>query len=105
MEFTDEQIKDIIEQHKNRIQKDKLKYDKMKDTDDFKLKNRQRAKEHYEKNKEKKASLYLENKEFLKARNSYYYYLKRDNLDGFIDKHPDRFELMKEHGYLKELSD
>lgn len=101
MEFTDEQIHNIIEKHKDRLQKDRIKYDKIKDNEDFKALNRQRAKAHYEKNKDKKASLYLENKEFLKARNSYYYYLKKDALDIFIEKFPERHELMKEKGYFK----
>tara|TARA_R110000796_G_scaffold17535_1_gene53822 strand:- start:1043 stop:1375 length:333 start_codon:yes stop_codon:yes gene_type:complete len=105
MEFTEQQIKTIIEDHKNRLMKDRLKYEQIKDTEDFKIKNRQRSKEYYKNNKDKKALLYLENKEFLKARNSYYYYSKRDKMDIFIDKFPDRYELMKKKGYFKDESD
>ena len=96
MEFTEQQIKTIIEDHKNRLAKDRLKYEQIKDTEDFKIKNRQRSKEYYKNNKDKKALLYLENKEFLKARNSYYYYSKRDKMD--------RYELMKKKGYFKDES-
>ena len=93
MEFTEQQIKTIIEDHKNRLAKDRLKYEQIKDTEDFKIKNRQRSKEYYK-----------NNKEFLKARNSYYYYSKRDKMDIFIDKFPDRYELMKKKGYFKDES-
>ena len=47
MEFTEQQIKTIIEDHKNRLAKDRLKYEQIKDTEDFKIKNRQRSKEYY----------------------------------------------------------
>tara|TARA_R110002050_G_scaffold206029_1_gene341724 strand:- start:33 stop:314 length:282 start_codon:yes stop_codon:yes gene_type:complete len=38
MEFTEQQIKNIIEDHKNRLAKDRLKYEQIKDTEDFRLK-------------------------------------------------------------------
>jgi len=101
-EYSDEQIESILKNYKKQRQRDKDKYIKVKDNEDFKIKNRARAKEHYDKNKEVKKEKYKENTELLKAKACYRYYNKKDKLDIMISKYPDRYELLESIGYLKD---
>jgi len=101
-EYTDEQIESILKNYKKQRQRDKDRYLELKDNDEFKMKNRSRAKEHYDKNKEIKKQHYQENNEILKAQACYRYYNKKDKLDIMISKYPDRYQLLESVGYFKD---
>ena len=103
MEFNDNEIEHILKLYKQRREKDKERYDKIKDTDEFKLKNRQRAKEHYHKNKDIKKNIYELDKEFIKCRNNYNYYKKQNREEEFKNKYPDRYELLVNRNYIKPV--
>ena len=95
--YTESEINHILELYKKSRERNKLYYDKIKDTDEFKKKNRERAKKHYQENKtykQQKKQDYNNNKEFLLARSSYYYYNKKNKLDVMKEKYPDKYELM-----------
>lgn len=97
----EKQIQKIIEQFKKKKANEYYNYhNKYKLDEKYMIKNKQRAKEHYDNNKEKRANEYSRNKEFLKARSSYNYYKKTNNLDKFQKKFPDRVKLLKEHANL-----
>lgn len=96
MEYTDAEIKHILKIYKQRREKDKEKYDKVKDTEEFKLKNRARAKEHYHKNKHLKKNAYEKDKEYIKCRNNYNYYKKNNREEEFKEKYPDKYMLLLE---------
>jgi hypothetical protein len=98
--YTENEIAHILKLYKQNREKDKAKYDKVKDNEEFKLKNRQRAKEHYYKNKEMKKINYQKDKEYIKFRNSYNYYKKLDRIDDFKNKYPERYSLLIERGYV-----
>lgn len=56
---------------------------------------------HEGKGKEKKKEYYEKNKVQNQAKNSYNYYRRRDRLDDFKTKFPDRYEILVNMGYLK----
>jgi hypothetical protein len=99
--FTEEQIQHILKLYKQNKEKNKANYEKVKDTEEFKMKNRERAKEHYHNNKHLKQNHYMVNKELIKARNSYRYYMKRDRVEEFKEKYPLRYEKLVHSNYIK----
>ena len=96
--YSEEQINKYIESHKKIIESRKKYYQKIKDTDDFKMKNRARANEWYKNddNKNKAKQKYEDNKEYLRAKSSYLYYKKTDRLDLFKEKCPEKWDLIKD---------
>mgnify|MGYP003143422437 CR=1 FL=1 len=102
MELSQEQIDIIINSYKNKKIREKEYYNKVQKNDEnFILKNRERAKNHYENNKEEKRILYQNNKDFLSSRQLFYYYKKKDNLKTFETKHPLKYQIMVNKGYIK----
>ena len=101
-DFSEEQILNILTSYKNKREKEKERYEKIKNTDDYKNKNRERAKQYYYSNKECVKNKYNENKEMNLAKNSYRYYKKRNNLNKFKEKYPNRYSILSECGYLSE---
>lgn len=99
-EFTESQINKILNDYKNRRIRDKVRYETIKDNEEFKIKNRERAKLHYIQNKDKRKEKYIENNDFMKARNSYYYYKKKDKLDDLKIKYPERWQLLLDNNYI-----
>ena len=95
-----EQIQRILEQYKQRQERDSKRYQELKKDPEFVKLNRERAKLHYEKNKDKKLRHYHDNKEFMSAKSSYHYYRRRDRLDFFKDKYPDKVKLLSENNFL-----
>tara|TARA_R110001632_G_scaffold8141_1_gene31875 strand:- start:5068 stop:5379 length:312 start_codon:yes stop_codon:yes gene_type:complete len=100
-EITDsERIKKILIQYEKKRVREKERYKLIKDTEDFKIKNRQRAKNHYDKNKQVKKEKYDSDKEFLNAKSQYYYYKKHEKLDIFEEKYPNKMTILKERNYI-----
>ena len=96
MTITDsERIERILKQYEKKREKEKERYQLIKDTEDFVMKNRQRAKDHYERNKDKKRDKYIDDKDFLNAKSQYYYYKKTNRLDIFKEKYPNKIEILK----------
>ena len=56
---------------------------------------------HYHKNKELKKNHYDINKELIKARTSYHYYLKQNRLEEFKEKYPERYDKLVRINYIK----
>ena len=103
--FSESEIQHILKLYKQNKERNKAHYDKVKNTEEFKMKNRERAKVHYHKNKELKQNAYMENKEVIKARSSYRYYLKRDRVEEFKKKYPFRYEKLVCNNYIKDTED
>tara|TARA_R110002012_G_scaffold23402_5_gene79459 strand:- start:8457 stop:8780 length:324 start_codon:yes stop_codon:yes gene_type:complete len=102
MNLTDQQIQKILESYKKKREKENKYYHEVsKNKDDFKIKNRARAKQHYENNKDKKKEKYINNKDLISAKNLYKYYQKRDRLETFEEKHPTKMELLRENNFIK----
>ena len=96
--YSEEQIQKILQNYKNkRDRENKYYHDVTKNSDDFKIKNRQRAKAHYDNvGKDMKKESYQKNKELLSAKSLYNYYKKNDNLDVFKEKHKSKFDILLE---------
>ena len=94
-DIDDIQIEKLLNNYKLKRISDKQRYENIRDDIDFKIKNRKRAKIYYLNNKTKIRDKYIENSEYIKARNSYYYYFKNDKIDKFIEKYPERYDLIK----------
>jgi len=101
-DLTEQEIESILKQYKDRKERDKLKYEQVKDDEEFKAKNREKAKNWYMKNKDKRKEQYQDNKDFLNARNHYYYYKKTNNLEKFKEKFPQKYDILNMYGYFNE---
>ena len=99
-DMSDIEIQKIVSMYKSQRQKDRERYDKIKDTEEFKLKNRARAKAHYEKTKTIRQERYQNERDMRLAKNSYYYYKRNNNIELFKEKHSEKYELLKSCGYL-----
>lgn len=99
-EMSDIEIQKIVSMYKSQREKDKERYEKIKDTDEFKIKNRARAKAHYEKTREIRQKRYLDERDLRLAKNSYYYYKRNNNIQLFKEKHNEKYELLKKCGYI-----
>jgi hypothetical protein len=104
MDLDEKQIQNILTNYKNKRQRENKYYHEVsKHKEEFKIKNRQRAKLHYENGyKEKKKINYENNKEFLKNRSLYNYYKRNDKLEVFKEKHKDKYDMLVEKGYVKD---
>ena len=94
--YSDEQIKKILESYTNKRERENKYYHEVtKNNEDFKTKNRVRAKSHYDRvGKNMKKEGYENNKELRKAKSLYNYYKKNDKIDMFIEKHKEKHELI-----------
>jgi len=101
MDLTEAQIAKILTDYKKKRERENKYYHEVsKHDEEFKAKNRERAKNHYHnKGKEMKSDQYQDNKEFVKARSLYNYYKKRDKLDTFKEKHEEKCKILEEKGF------
>ena len=102
MDLTAEQIARILTNYKNkRIRENKYYHDVTKNKEEFKIKNRERAKAHYENGyKQKKRENYTNNKDILKNKALYNYYKRNDKIEVFKEKHEDKFKMLSEKGLI-----
>jgi len=101
-DYSEEQIKNILQSYKTKREREKERYDKIKDTEEFKNYNREKSKKHYLNNKDKYKEKYESKKDLLKAKNSYYYYKKNHDMETFKKKHPERYDLLLVGGYFND---
>tara|TARA_R100000935_G_scaffold22517_1_gene41438 strand:- start:687 stop:971 length:285 start_codon:yes stop_codon:yes gene_type:complete len=87
--------KKTLEKYKNRLSRKREIYQlKYKNDPEFQQRNRERARAHYEKNKQKERSLKL-----------YRYYIRHKSVEEFIDYHPDKFLLISNKFTLDEIDE
>jgi len=103
MTMDEHEINHIVAMYKKKRDREYNNYHtKYKLDEDLKERARERAKDHYKANSEKNKQLYQSNKDFHKARSSFYYYKKNNNLNSFHEKHPDRVQLLQSRGFKVE---
>lgn len=101
MNLTEEQIEKALNDYiKKKERENKYYHNVSKDNEDFKVKNRQRARDHYMKNKDVKKESYNANREVRSAKSLYNYYHKHNNVEGFIAKHPLKHSLLLDKGLV-----
>jgi len=103
MDLTEEQIERILTNYKNkRIRENKYYHEVSKNNEEFKMKNRERAKNHYQNGyKEKKKENYNQNKEFMKNKSLYNYYKNKNKIDVFKDKHEEKYQYLVDKGFIQ----
>ena len=100
--MNEESINKIVESYKKKREKEYKNYhEKLKIDPDFRAKNRENAKNNYIKNKDKIKDKYLNNCDICKAKSSYYYYKKNHDVDKFKLRQKDKYDLLKEKGFIK----
>ena len=102
MDLTAEQIARVLTNYKNkRIRENKYYHEVTKNKEEFKIKNRERAKAHYDNGyKEKKRDNYTNNKDIIKNKALYNYYKRNDKIEVFKEKHEDKFKMLSEKGLI-----
>tara|TARA_R110000824_G_C14896289_1_gene644993 strand:+ start:38 stop:340 length:303 start_codon:yes stop_codon:yes gene_type:complete len=100
MNYSPEEINKILSNYTKKKEYEKQRYMLIKDTDDFKVLNRQRSKAHYDKHKDIKLQNYQDNKEVMNAKSSYRYYKKVNKLELFAEKNKEKYELLKSINYI-----
>lgn len=101
-DYTDAELIQIVRSYENKKKGEKARYDRIKDTDEFKQKNRAKAIKHYHSNKEKHKEKYLKDKVFVSYRSSYNYYKRLGREKEFRHLFPEKVELLTKRGYLSE---
>ena len=99
-EFTDEQIKKILSSYEAKRNKEKERYMEIHNTEEFKIKNRERAKRYYDSHKEDKKQKYQDNKLFVNAKSAFYYYKRTNRLDTFETKCHDKCEVLRANNFV-----
>jgi hypothetical protein len=102
MDLTAEQIARVLTNYKKkRVRENKYYHEVTKNKEDYKIKNRERAKAHYENGyKQKKRENYTNNKDILKNKALYNYYKRNDKIEVFKEKHEDKFKMLSEKGLI-----
>ena len=98
-DLSDDKIKQVLERYKRKQLMDKNRYHNIRKIDpEFVKRNRERAREHYALNKDKKKEYYETHIELKKARSLVSYYKKLGRLDEFKEKYPDKWEIYSANG-------
>lgn len=93
-------INKLLESHKKRLEYNRHKYHtERKFNETFMQKNRERSKQHYENNKNKKREYYIKNKEFINSKNTYNYYKRKNKIDIFKNKHPEKYQILIDNDF------
>jgi hypothetical protein len=100
--YSQDEIQRMIRSYEHKRAREKKHYNKVKDTEEFKQKNRERAKEWYNRNQNTRKNYYENNKQITIAKNSYNYYKKLDRVNDFKTKHPKKYQLLVDNHYLSE---
>ena len=102
MDLTEEQIAKVLTNYKNkRIRENKYYHEVTKNKEEFKIKNRERAKSHYENGyKEKKRENYANNRDVIKNKSLYNYYKRNDKIEVFKEKHEEKYKMLVEKGLI-----
>jgi len=102
-ELNESQIQNILKAYKKKRESEiKHYHNVLKNDENFKKKNRERAKKWYENNKDKRKEYYDTNKDFHNAKTLYKYHLKKDNLEYFKLKHKEKYDLLIDKGFIEE---
>ncbi len=92
--YDNDMIIKIVNQYKRKKEKEKERYEIIKNDPDYKKKCCERSRQHYQENKEKRKEKYNEKKEYNNAKQLLSYYIKNDKIDIFKVKHSDKLDLV-----------
>jgi len=99
-----ELIDKLLKSYKRQIEYNRNKYhNERKHDETFMKKNRERSKQHYENNKNKKREYYDKNKEYINAKSSYNYYKRKNEIDVFKNKFPEKYQMLMDYNFITEI--
>tara|TARA_R100000805_G_C3586927_1_gene89507 strand:- start:192 stop:503 length:312 start_codon:yes stop_codon:yes gene_type:complete len=103
MDLSEEQIAKILNNYKNKRERENKYYHNVtKNKEDFKIKNRERAKAHYHNGyKQTKKENYNNNKELLKTKSLFNYYKRNNKIEAFKEKHENKYKMLLEKGIIQ----
>ena len=102
MEFTEDQVKIILEKYKKSLQDNRDRYHNVRKINpEFMEKNRQRSREHYKNNTQKKVDYYNNHKIEINIKQRFRYYKKKNDIEKFKEKFPDDYKMLIDTGYIK----
>jgi len=100
MDLSESEIEKALASYKKQKIYRKTHYEKIKHTDAFMQGNRERAKKHYYKKKEKgEPSYYSRNKQLISMKRKYKYHLNRNIIEKYKQKYPQDYNTLKSIGY------
>ena len=99
-QMTDEDIKKMVDFYKKQKERDRKRYEKRRQNPEFMERNRQRARAHYQANKEAKKLKYENNRDFIGSRAHFYYYRNNNRVDEFIEKFPKKVSILENYGLI-----
>ena len=101
-EISNDEIKNIMDKQKRiNIAHKKYYHDKLKDNEEYQKKARERSKIWYEKNNKKKKEKYQANKELINAKQLYIYHNNKNQSNKFIDRYPEKYQMLISKGFVK----
>ncbi len=101
MEYSNEEINKILTQYKKKREREITNYHtNLKNNEEWQHKNKERALNYYHKNKEKKKTSYQNDKDFINARAMLRYYKRINKVQSFVDKYPDKVEILSKRGVV-----
>lgn len=96
-------IQKLMKNYTRHLEYNRNKYHNTRKHDiDFMEKNRERARKHYLNNRESKQKYYNNNRDLINAKSSYNYYLKKNDVEKFKNKYPNRYDLLLQTEYITE---
>jgi len=99
-ENNDVLFENLLNKYKKQLEYGKAYYHKNKTNEEFIAKNRNRSKQYYNDNIEKKREYYENNKNDIKLKNNYKYYLKQNRVELFKERHIEKFNRLVDIGYI-----
>jgi hypothetical protein len=101
MEFTEEQIQEILKRYKKSLEYSRERYKNIRKNDpEYQRKNRERAKKHYDSHKEEKKQYYENNREELNMKQRYRYYKNKNQVEVYKNKFPENYKKLVEIGFI-----
>lgn len=101
MDYSDIQIQKFINSYKNNREYQKKYYrDRYNNDDTYREKQKQISRNYYKKNKEIRKEKYQKQKSFLQAKRRFSYWNKKNDLETFIKKYPEDYELYFKDNHL-----
>jgi len=99
-----QEIKKIINQYNRKREREKKNYhEKLKCDSEWCEKNKKRALDYYNTNKDKKKEDYKKDKEFVNSGSMFQYYKRNNRIEEFKEKYPEKYELLKSRGINVEV--
>ena len=98
MDFTDDEIKLALNRYlKNKEYQKNYYRNKYNEDEEYREKTKQLSRQYYQNNSDKRKEKYEIQKDFLRAKRRFRYWKQKNNIDKFIEKYPEDYEMYFKH--------